>query len=339
MSHLLTNVSLQAYHTFGIDVSSAFWVSLDSQRHAVEFLVDNIESDMPVLMLGGGSNMLFTQDWSGLVIHNQIKGIDVVQTEGDYIWIRVGGGENWHELVMHCLEQGWGGIENLSLIPGSVGAAPIQNIGAYGVELTEVFVQLEAIQLSTGLTRTFDRQSCQFGYRDSIFKRHAKGKFLITSVTLRLTRQNHRLNTTYGAIPTELEKQGLEPSIATISKVVCDIRKSKLPDPDEIGNAGSFFKNPIISNTAFEAIQAAYPSVPHYPQPDGKIKLPAAWLIQTCGWKGKRIGNYGVHERQALVLVNYGGANGADILSLSQDIQASVAETFQIELEREVNVY
>lgn len=339
MPSLKTNVSLQPYHTFGMEVSCAYWISLNRAEEAVEFLMDNSESRIPMLILGGGSNLLFTQDWPGLVVHNAIKGKEVVHESGDYIWLRIGAGENWHELVMHCLAQDWGGIENLSLIPGSVGAAPIQNIGAYGIELKHVFHQVEAIQLETGLKRTFDRESCQFGYRDSIFKRAAKGKFLITHVTLKLSRRNHTLHTSYGAITTELSTQGLEASIQTISQVVCDIRRSKLPDPAEIGNAGSFFKNPVIEASLFASLQAQYPDIPHYPQADGTVKLPAAWLIQTCGWKGKRFDSYGVHERQALVLVNYGGANGKDIFQLSEKIQASVSETFGIHLEREVNIY
>jgi UDP-N-acetylmuramate dehydrogenase len=240
---------------------------------------------------------------------------------------------------MHCVEQGWGGIENLALIPGSVGAAPIQNIGAYGVELSAVFEKLEAIHLRTGATRTFTHTECEFGYRDSIFKRHAKGHYLITRVWLRLHKAPHPIHSSYAALAAELEKQGIsQPSIRAIAEAVIAVRQSKLPDPAVIGNAGSFFKNPLITPGQFDQIKGHYPEVPHYPQADGNIKLPAAWLIDQCGWKGYREGDYGVHDRQALVLVNHGNASGKEIFALSERILQDVVQRFGIKLEREVNV-
>lgn len=337
MPRLKEYVSLQSLHTFGLAVTARWYMELTSQKQAIEFLVDNLSSNQPLLILGGGSNMLFTSDVDCLVLANRIMGKEVIREDETHVWLRVGAGENWHELVEFALANDWGGIENLSLIPGLVGAAPIQNIGAYGVELKEVFHTLEAISLTTGQVRTFTKDECEFGYRDSIFKRWAKGKFLITHVILRLNKV-HRINTSYGAIEAELERLGLSSSIHNISQAVINIRRSKLPDPREIGNAGSFFKNPVISHDQFVSIQANYPDMPHYPASEGQVKVPAGWLIQTCGWKGHRVGQYGVHAKQALVLVNYGGASGQDIYQLSEDILQSVRNRFGIELEREVNI-
>ncbi|MEL7339488.1 MAG: UDP-N-acetylmuramate dehydrogenase [Bacteroidota bacterium] len=337
---LRENVSLQAYNTFGIDVQARWFIEIDSLTRATEFLVDNLNAGQDVYILGGGSNLLLTDDLQGLVLCNRIMGKEVVKEDEKHVYLKVGAGENWHELVLYCLAQDWGGIENLSLIPGCVGAAPIQNIGAYGVELKDVFVELETLSLATGNPRRFDANACGFGYRDSYFKRTGKGKYLITSVTLRLNKAPHQLNTSYGAIEAELAQQHDGPyTIQNVSKAVIAIRQSKLPDPAEIGNSGSFFKNPVISASAFGELQAQHPSVPHYPQSDGPVKVPAGWLIEQAGWKGKRIGDYGVHERQALVLVNYGRASGQDIFALSEEIMQSVLDQFQIQLEREVNVW
>jgi len=273
------------------------------------------------------------------VLKNSIMGREVVESRNGEVIVRIGGGENWHQWVLHCLEQDWGGVENLSLIPGSVGAAPIQNIGAYGVELQQVFVRLEALHLGSGELHTFEHADCQFGYRNSIFKQQAKGQYLITRVWLRLRNRNHQLHTHYGSIAAELKKAGIrQPTIRDISRVVCHIRRSKLPDPAELGNAGSFFKNPVVEPQQFEQLLAEYPNMPHYPQEEGGVKIPAGWLIEQTGWKGKRVGNCGVHAQQALVLVNYGGATGMEILQLSRRIQDSVRHQFGIELEREVNV-
>ena len=337
MARLQEHVSLQSLHTFGLPVAARWYIELTSQQQALEFLMDNLHSPRPLFILGGGSNVLFTQDLDRLVLHNRILGKELVREDEQHVWLRVGAGENWHALVAYTLAHGWGGLENLSLIPGSVGAAPIQNIGAYGVELKEVFDSLEAISLQTGQVRTFTGPTCQFGYRDSIFKRWAKGKYLITHVTLRLDK-HPRLNTSYGAIEAELQRLGQAPSIHSISQAVINIRRSKLPDPQQVGNAGSFFKNPIISQAQFEQIQAHYPHAPHYPAGEGHVKVPAGWLIETCGWKGHRVNQHGVHDRQALVLVNYGGATGQDLYQLSEDILQSVRERFGVTLEREVNV-
>ena len=339
MNRLRQNVSLKEYNSFGMNVTARFWLDIPTVTEAAEFLSDNRNQLPPLLVLGGGSNLLLVSDFSGIVLKNNILGKTVVKETDSHIWLKIGAGENWHALVEYCLEKDWGGIENLSLIPGNVGAAPIQNIGAYGVELKDVFEELEALHLPTATTRNFAHGECLFGYRESVFKRALKGEYMIASVTLRLTKHHHVINTSYGAIEKELLAEGVsKPTIRDVSRVVCQIRRSKLPDPTQIGNAGSFFKNPVINSDHFERIATQFEKVPHYPDTNGRIKLPAAWLIDTCGWKGTRRGNYGVHDRQALVLVNHGGANGNDILALSEEIQASVEERFGIRLEREVNV-
>lgn len=339
MSELQSHISLLPLNTFGMDVKAKWFFRVMSPMALIEFLADNaFLKEKQKMILGGGSNVLFTQDFDGVILHNQILGKELIKEDDEHVWVKVGAGENWHAWVMYCLQNNWGGIENLSLIPGSVGASPIQNIGAYGVELKDVFHSLKAIQMDTAKIQTFDRDSCQFGYRDSIFKRHAKGKFFICSVTFRLTKK-HKLHTGYGAIRSELERMGVsDPGIQDISRAVIQIRQSKLPDPAEIGNGGSFFKNPVVEKALFESIQKQYPNMPHYPQPDGREKLAAGWLIEQAGWKGKRFGNYGVHKRQALVLVNYGGANGAHIVSMSKEIQADVKHQFGVTLEPEINL-
>jgi len=338
MSRIQKNVSLKPYNTFGIDASASLWFSVEKEIEVTEFLIDNLANSFKVMVLGGGSNVLFTQDFDGIILHNAIKGIRVVEEDRDSVVVEAGGGENWHSFVMHCVEKGWGGIENLSLIPGSVGAAPIQNIGAYGVELKDVFHSLDAIHLTTGQKRVFEGGDCQFGYRDSVFKRGYKGQYFITKVRLRLEK-HPQLNVSYGAVKKELEALCEKPySIGDVSKVICGIRNRKLPNPEKIGNSGSFFKNPIVSREKANEVLARFPNAPHYIVSDREVKLPAGWLIQECGWKGKRFGNYGVYPYQALVLVNYGGANGRDIFKLSQDILESVEAMFGIRLEREVNV-
>jgi UDP-N-acetylmuramate dehydrogenase len=338
-NRLRSHVPLQDRFTFGVPATARWWVEIHSEKQALELLADNQFGQQPLHLLGGGSNILPIGDLPGIVVQVAIKGIEIWRETDTHIWLQVGAGENWHELVRHCLEQDWGGLENLSLIPGCVGAAPIQNIGAYGVELEQVFEGLEALQLSTGTSRWFDHQACEFGYRDSIFKRRLQGQYLITRVILRLTKTNHPLHTSYGAIETELAQAQLPRSIQGISQAVCQIRSSKLPDPAQIGNGGSFFKNPVLSPIQFARIRRDHPLLPHYPQADGSQKLPAAWLIDQCGWKGYRKGDAGVHQRQALVLVNHGQASGSEILALSQRIQASVQDRFGIQLEREINVW
>lgn len=291
------------------------------------------------MFLGGGSNVLFTGDYEGLVLRNCIRGIEVVEENSDYVYLKAYSGENWHDLVMHCVAKNWGGIENLSLIPGTVGAAPMQNIGAYGVELEQVFISLEALNLNKFELETFTREQCAFGYRESVFKRELKGRYFIYSVTLRLEK-HPRIHAEYGDIRQVLNGRGIDSADATISDIsraVIEIRQSKLPDPKEIGNSGSFFKNPVITLEHFESLKKQYPDIKGFEQYNG-VKVPAAWLIEQCGWKGKRIGNTGSHVRQALVLVNYGGATGGEVWQLAQDIIASVDAKFGIRLEPEVNI-
>lgn len=283
--------------------------------------------------------MLLTQDFDGLVLKNEISGMTVVSEDENEVVIRCGAGEVWHEFVLYCISQGYSGVENLSLIPGSVGASPMQNIGAYGTEIKDVFEKLEAFEIETGAIHEFTNEACAFGYRESVFKRAVKGKYIITEVYFRLSKKA-QLNTTYGAIESELQAQGIDhPTIKDVSDAVIAIRSSKLPDPKKIGNAGSFFKNPVVDETVYNKIRETYPNAPSYPASPGKVKMPAGWLIETAGWKGKTIGSlYGVHAKQALVLVNYGGATGSQIYDLSTQILEDIEQKFGILLEREVNI-
>ncbi|MGC6430154.1 MAG: UDP-N-acetylmuramate dehydrogenase [Jejuia sp.] len=331
------NISLKDYNTFGIDVLAEHFVSISNISELKEVLSQN---DFPKkLILGGGSNMLLTQNQNALVIHVNLKGISVEKEDDNYVYIRAQAGENWHEFVLWCLKHDYGGLENLSLIPGNVGTAPIQNIGAYGVELKDTFVSCDAIEVDTSETTSFTNTACNFGYRNSIFKNEAKGKYVITSVLFRLTKQNHKLQIDYGAIRSELAAQNIvNPKIQDISKAVIAIRESKLPNPKKIGNSGSFFKNPVISVSKFEKLQELFNEIPSYAISEKEVKVPAGWLIEKAGFKGKCFGNYGVHKNQALVLVNYGGAKGSDILKLSQLIQKTVLRLFDIHIEAEVNI-
>ncbi len=330
------NAPLLPYNTFGIAVQAAQFIEVQSVEALQAALRLNVR---PLLILGGGSNILFTEDWPGLVIRNQIAGIQIERRFKNRVWVRVGAGENWHNFVRWAVQQGFGGVENLSLIPGSVGAAPVQNIGAYGVELKDVFISLEAVEISTGRCRRFSRKACRFGYRDSIFKRSEKGRYCISSVTLSLSTSAHRLNTSYGDISKTLERMGISrPGIADISAAVVQIRSSKLPDPAHIGNCGSFFKNPELDRSVLERIRQTYPAAPGYELPEGRVKIPAGWLIEQCGWKGKRVGNTGCYEKQALVLVNHGGATGAEVKALAFAIIESVEQKFGVRLEPEVNM-
>jgi len=329
------DVSLQPYNTFGLDQRAEYFCQFTSTADLSEALA--YRPDAPRLILGGGSNILLTSDVSGMVMRNVIDGIEVVKETDTHWHVKAGGGVVWHDFVMHCIDNGYAGVENLSLIPGSCGAAPMQNIGAYGVELKEVFQSLEAYHIASGEVHEFNREECKFGYRESVFKREKKGEYIICSVTF-ILRKVPEFKTSYGAIVSELERMKVEsPSIKAISDAVISIRQSKLPDPKEIGNSGSFFKNPVIATTDFDTLLAAHPTVPNYPAPDGR-KIAAGWLIEQAGWKGKTFGNYGVHDRQALVLVNHGGAKGADIYTLSSEIIQSVNERFGVRLEREVNI-
>lgn len=333
---ILKNYSLKNYNTFGLDVKAESLLkvqTVDELKEGLKF------TKAPVFMLGGGSNMLLTQDIKGLVIKNELKGIAVVEEKKDTVTLSIGGGENWHKLVLWAIENNYGGIENLSLIPGTVGAAPIQNIGAYGVELKDVFIKLEAINLKTKRKKTFTKKACQFGYRESIFKKTLKGQYFITNVYLQLTKNKHQLNMNYGAIKTSLAEKGIEqPTIKDISDAVIAIRSSKLPDPAELGNSGSFFKNPEIPRSQFDILQKKFPTVVFYEMPNDMVKVPAGWLIEQDGWKGKKVGNTGAHAKQALVLVNYGNATGQEVKALAFKIIDSVKQKFGIELSPEVNI-
>ena len=330
--------ALLPYNTFGIEVRADHFAEVLTVHDLHEVLKSGIR---PVLILGGGSNLLFTRDVPGLVVKNSIRGIRVARTFKNKVWIEAGGGEVWHDFVLWTVQNGFGGAQNLSLIPGTVGAAPVQNIGAYGVELKDLFTGLRAVDLGTGRIRRFSRRECRFGYRDSFFKREGKGKYCITSVTLSLSRLEHRINVSYGDIRKTLEANGIDtPSIADVSRAVIQIRSSKLPDPSRIGNCGSFFKNPEVPRSVLERIQKEYPAAPFFNTTAGgeRVKIPAGWLIEQCGWKGKRVGNTGCYERQALVLVNYGGATGEEVKNLAYAIIDSVEKKFGVRLEPEVNI-
>jgi UDP-N-acetylmuramate dehydrogenase len=329
------NISLKQYNTFGIDVNASRFVSVESIADLRKILVN--ETD--VFILSGGSNLLLTSDINKLTLHVALKGIAVLKETEKNAYIEVKAGENWHEFVLWCIENDFGGLENLSLIPGNVGTSPMQNIGAYGVEIKDTFEQLEAVEIATGKLHIFNNYECNFGYRNSVFKNELKGKFIITSVIFKLTKVNHELNYSYGAIQSELEKRNIsEPTINDISDVVIDIRNSKLPNPKEIGNSGSFFKNPVITVDAFRKLQEKHPNIPSYTVSETEIKVPAGWLIEQCGFKGKRFGDAGVHTKQALVLVNYDNATGTEIHNLAQEILKTVKKTFDISLDIEVNV-
>ncbi|WP_053975981.1 UDP-N-acetylmuramate dehydrogenase [Mangrovimonas xylaniphaga] len=331
------HISLKPYNTFGIDVSAKQFVSVSSLEALKSALADKQNS--PIFILGGGSNMLLTKDVEALVIHVNLKGIEVVEEQDKHVLVKAQAGENWHEFVLWCLEHDFGGVENLSLIPGNIGTAPIQNIGAYGVELKDVFERCEAIDIKTHELVSFSKEECQFGYRESIFKQAAKGKYIICNVTLKLTKHNHVLHTEYGAIKGQLEQDNITtPNIKDISNAVIAIRESKLPNPKEIGNSGSFFKNPVISKQQFDQLKENFPNIPSYVVSEEEVKVPAGWLIETAGFKGKTFGTYGVHKQQALVLVNYGGAKGEDIFELAKLIQDTVKRLFGISIEMEVNI-
>jgi UDP-N-acetylmuramate dehydrogenase len=331
------DVQLKPYNTFGIEVKAKFFVEVTSIEQLQEILQNPDYQSIERLILGGGSNLLLTKDIDGLVIKICIKGLEIIKETDENIWIKSGAGVVWHDLVMFCVNHNYAGIENLSLIPGTVGAAPMQNIGAYGIEIKEVFEELEALEIETGQIRSFDKATCNFGYRESIFKHEAKGKYIILNVTFKLNKQPN-FHIEYGAIKDTLAEMNVsEISIKSISDAVIHIRQSKLPNPAEIGNAGSFFKNPEISKAQFETLKAQFPTIPSYPINETTTKVPAGWLIEQAGWKGQRFGNVGVHAKQALVLVNYGGGKGEEIKELSQKIQASVKEKFGIALSAEVN--
>lgn len=334
-----TNFSLKDLNTFGIAAQAAQYVAVDSVAN-LRYAINKNDGRFPIAILGGGSNILLTRDLPHLVIQNEIKGIQIERETEDYTIVKAGAGENWHKFVVWCIEHRLGGVENLSLIPGTVGAAPMQNIGAYGVELKDVFEHLEAVELSTGAVHTFFKQDCAFGYRESVFKHELKDFYCITNVYFKLTNRNHQLHTTYGDITRTLEEQHVTtPTIEAISHAVIKIRSSKLPDPKVIGNAGSFFKNPEIDHEYFQQLLSQFPHIVHFDLPNGRVKIPAGWLIEQCGWKGKRVGNTGAYEKQALVLVNYGNATGQEIWNLALEIVASVKAKFGVTIQPEVNIW
>ncbi len=334
---MINYINISKHTTFGVPAWVKAMYSFQSIEELQQLLTKNIK-DKNLLILGGGSNLLFTQPFDGVVLKNELKGITVIDQNEDLVFVKASAGEVWHTFVQHAVDNNWGGIENLSLIPGSVGASPMQNIGAYGVEIKDVFHSLEALEISSGKIKSFDAKTCAFGYRESIFKRELKNKYIIISVTFVL-HKNPKINTSYGAINDELSKMGITtPNIKDVSQAVINIRQSKLPNPAEIGNAGSFFKNPVVKKEVYNAILQKYPNAPAYPINEETVKIPAGWLIENAGWKGKTEGEFGVHKNQALVLVNYGNADGKDILNLSSRIISSIESLFNITLEREVNI-
>lgn len=337
-NHIKEDFSLHQFNTFHIESVARFFAEINNIDQLHELIASGMLNENPVLLLGGGSNLLFTGNYKGIVVHINNKGIEIVERSKDTVHVKVSAGENWHEFVTWCVNKGFGGIENLSLIPGNAGSCPIQNIGAYGVEVKDSFHTLEAIDLQTGEIKVFNREDCLFGYRDSIFKQELKGKVAIWSVTFSLS-LNPAVHLEYGAIKQELSAMGIEnPGIADVSKAVCNIRRSKLPDPAVLGNAGSFFKNPAVDIKFFEKLKESFPNLVSYALDEENVKLAAGWLIEQCGWKGFRDGYVGVHVSQALVLVNYGNATGTDILTLAHKVQNSVYLRFGVKLEMEVNI-
>ena len=364
--HIQKNISLKPYNTFGMDVKAKAFISITS----IEEIHQLLQEKNDFFILGGGSNLLLTQDIDKLVAHIAFKGIEIEEDTDRHVIVKVAAGENWHQFVLWCIDHDFGGVENMSLIPGNVGTAPIQNIGAYGVELKDTCTSVETIEIETGKMRTFTHDECAFGYRNSVFKNELKGKYIITNVLFKLTKNLHHLNSSYGAIQSELVKKNIKnPTIKNISDAVISIRQSKLPDPKVLGNSGSFFKNPVIDKAAFKILQKEHPEVPFYKVKEQQnsnrksqisnksqktnsksqsrgletdlnifYKVPAGWLVEQCGFKGKRIGNTGSHKDQALVLVNYGNATGKEVFELSKNIQKTVFDTFGIAIEAEVNI-
>lgn len=334
MSNQNLNLSLKKFNTFGIDVSAKKVIYLTELKQ-----LDQISNLEDCFIIGGGSNILLTKNIDRPVIINQTKGICKVNEDENHIELAVASGENWHEFVMYCIQKGYGGIENMSLIPGSVGAAPMQNIGAYGREIKDVLTYVSAVNIETKQIEKFVNQECEFGYRESIFKKSLKGKYFVSDVGIRLTKKNHQLNTSYGDIEKWLNDHIIKiPTIQDVSNAVISIRKSKLPDPSDLGNSGSFFKNPVISQSQHNGLLEKFPTIKSYPVNDKEVKVPAGWLIESLGWKGKKVGNTGAHKKQALVLVNYGNATGSEVKELAEDIRRSVWDTYKIRLETEVNV-
>jgi len=332
-----TNFSLKNFNTFGIEARAKQFVAVHSIAELGAVLQEYKTEKK--FILGGGSNMLLTQDIDALVIHVDLKGKKIIKETDDFVWVESQAGENWHEFVLWTIEQNFGGLENMSLIPGNVGTTPVQNIGAYGTEIKDTFESCEAMKIENQEMKTFTKAECHFGYRESVFKNEVKGQYIITSVVFKLTKQNHNINISYGDIKAELAKNNAEtPTLRDVSNAVIAIRQSKLPDPKELGNSGSFFKNPILLKSDFEKIHQKFPEMKYYEVSATEVKVPAGWLIEQAGFKGKRFGDAGIHKNQALVLVNYGNASGQEILNVSKNIQETVFKTFGIAIEAEVNI-
>ncbi|QBN18409.1 UDP-N-acetylmuramate dehydrogenase [Flavobacterium nackdongense] len=332
-----TNFSLKNFNTFGIEARAKQFVAVHSIAE-LGVVLQEYKTEKKFI-LGGGSNMLLTQDIDALVIHVDLKGKKIIKETDDFVWVESQAGENWHEFVLWTIEQNFGGLENMSLIPGNVGTTPVQNIGAYGTEIKDTFESCEAMKIENQEMKTFTKADCHFGYRESVFKNEVKGQYIITSVVFKLTKQNHNINISYGDIKAELAKNNAEtPTLRDVSNAVIAIRQSKLPDPKELGNSGSFFKNPILLKTDFEKIHQKFPEMKYYEVSATEVKVPAGWLIEQAGFKGKRFGDAGIHKNQALVLVNYGNASGQEILNVSKNIQETVFKTFGIAIEAEVNI-
>jgi len=332
-----TNFSLKNYNTFGIEAKAKQFVAVHNTTELQSILEKNrLEKKF---ILGGGSNMLLTQDIDALVIHVDLKGKRIIREDDDFVWVESQAGENWHEFVLWTIDQNFGGLENMSLIPGNVGTTPVQNIGAYGTEIKDTFYSCEAMTIENQKIRTFTKAECHFGYRESIFKNEAKDQYIITSVIFKLTKRNHKINISYGDISGELAKNNITiPTLKDVSNAVIAIRQSKLPDPKELGNSGSFFKNPVLLKKDFEKIHLQFPEMKYYEISESEVKVPAGWLIEQAGFKGKRFGDAGIHKNQALVLVNYGNATGKEILDVSKNIQETIFRIFGIHIDAEVNV-
>ncbi len=332
-----TNFSLKNYNTFGIEAKAKHFVAVHNQTELKTILEEN--KSQQKFVLGGGSNMLLTKNIDALVIHVDLKGKEIIKENDDFVWVESQAGENWHEFVLWTMDQNLGGLENMSLIPGNVGTTPVQNIGAYGTEIKDTFESCEAMKIENQEMKTFSKDECHFGYRESIFKNEVKDQYIITSVVFKLTKRNHKINTSYGDITAELAKKNItNPTLKDVSNAVIAIRQSKLPDPKELGNSGSFFKNPILLKSDFEKIHQQFPEMKYYEISKTEVKVPAGWLIEQAGFKGKRFGDAGIHKNQALVLVNYGNATGQEILDVSKTIQETIFKTFGIHIEAEVNV-
>ena len=331
------NFSLKNFNTFGIEAKAKKFVAVHSVAD-LRSILEQYPNDEKFI-LGGGSNMLLTKDIDALVIHIDLKGKKIIKEDENYVWVESQAGENWHEFVLWTIDQNFGGLENMSLIPGNVGTTPVQNIGAYGTEIKDTFVSCDAMKISNQEMKTFSKEDCHFGYRESVFKNEVKNQYIITSVIFKLTKQHHKINISYGDISLQLSNRNIQnPTLKDVSDAVIAIRQSKLPDPKELGNSGSFFKNPIILKTDFEKIHQKFPEMKYYEVSDTEVKVPAGWLIEQAGFKGKRFGDAGIHKNQALVLVNYGKATGQEILDVAKTIQASILETFGIHIEAEVNI-